>query len=61
LTAVHGKVVNKRLVYICNSGYNKKHQQVLGVAFQQTWFINSWIKFDNWFEWKPIKNSILCI
>jgi len=35
LTAVHNKMV-KSLVYGCNSGYNKKHQQALGFSFQQT-------------------------
>jgi len=33
LTAVHRKMVNKCLLYGCNSGYNKKNQLVLGFSF----------------------------
>jgi len=62
LTAVHGKMV-KCLVYGCNSGYNKKQQQVLGFSFlfNQPDLLTKWIKCDNQSEWKPIKNSIVCI
>ena len=47
----------------CNSGYNKKHQQVLGHSylFKKPDLWTKWMKFDNQSKWKPIKNSIVCI
>jgi len=63
LTAAHGKMVNKCLVYGWNSGYNKKHQQVLehSFRFNKPDLLTKWIKCDNRSEWKPIKNSIVYI
>jgi len=63
LTAAHDKMVNKCLVDGCNSGCSsKKHQDVLGFFFfNKPDLLTKWIKFDNRSEWKPIKNSIVCI
>ena len=55
--------LNKCVVYGCKSGYYTKHEKVHGFyfPFNKPDLLAKLIKFVNRCDWKPTKNSVVCI
>ena len=56
-------MVNKCIVFGCTSGYKSSGKKVstLEFPFKNLKLLKKWIKFVNRCDWKPTKNSVICI
>ena len=56
-------MVNKCGVFGCNSGYCTSNEKLSAFEFpfKDPELLERWIKFVNCRDWKPPKNSLICI
>ena len=55
-------MVNKCVVFGCNSGYSTSKENVSSFRFpaEKPELLQKWIKFVNRADWIPTKNSVIC-
>ena len=59
-------MVNKYVIYSCNSGYVTKAEKENKVSsfsfpFHKPDLLRKWIRFVNRSDWTPTSNSVICI
>ena len=54
-------MVNKCVVFGCKSGYDSQQDKVAGFPLSAPDLLEKWIKFVNRVNWKPTKQSIICM